>query len=72
MKRAKYVGPHAEGVWVDLNKHIDKGGHVHVKQGGLLPTETDDGRAIPAALRDELLGRDDWTAQEQSTTKKEG
>ena len=67
-KRARYSGPYADGVWVDLTRHVDGGGEVHVKQGGLLPTETTDGRAIPASLRDELLQRDDWSPQEQSTS----
>ncbi|MDQ3933428.1 MAG: hypothetical protein M3340_02220 [Actinomycetota bacterium] len=62
MKRAKYVGPSAEGVELPSVPLPDgQVGSAHVPQGGLLPLELR-GQKVPAAFRDSLLEQEDWTA----------
>ena len=60
-KRARYDGGYLDGVYVEIDGRL-----VHVKQGGLLPADA------PAAIRDELLAREDWSEQKNpSGSKKE-
>jgi hypothetical protein len=68
-KRARYDGPHPEVRVAVLHQgDVYREKFVTVKQGGLLPLQTDDGETVPAAVRDDLIAnRDDFSAVEQST-----
>lgn len=60
-ERARYDGAH-ESVHVihpETNELLDT-----VKRGGLLSTD------VPAAIRDELLSREDWTSVKDTNTAK--
>jgi hypothetical protein len=55
-KRARYDGPYESVVVAVANQgdvYLEK--HVTVTRGGLLPTETEDGTPVPAAVRDDLI-----------------
>lgn len=69
-KRARYDGPYPEVRIAVLNQgdaYAEK--FVNVKQGGLLPLETDDGETIPASVRDDLVkNRDDFSEVNQADT----
>jgi hypothetical protein len=75
-KRARYDGPYEEVRIAVLNQgdvYAEK--FVTVKQGGLVPLETDDGEAVPASVRDDLLSREDFSEVQQAdqkTAAKEG
>lgn len=54
--RARYDGPYEEvRVAVANQGDVYAEKYVTVKRGGLLPTETDDGTAVPASVRDDLV-----------------
>lgn len=65
-KRARYDGPHDEVLVFDPEESIEARPIDSVKRGGLLSAD------VPARIRDELLGRDNWTevAQSGGTGKK--
>jgi hypothetical protein len=66
--RARYVGGSKTGV--DLSIPFKDGDivHVHVKHGGELPTELEDGRKVPVEYRDSLLEQtDNWTRTKRAT-----
>ena len=59
-KRARFDGPH-DAVHIfhpETNEHLDT-----VQRGGLLSAD------VPAAIRDELLQRDNWSEVQQATPK---
>lgn len=76
--RARYDGPYEEvRVAVANQGDVYAEKYVTVKRGGLLPTETDDGTAVPASVRDDLIkNRDDFTevaqAEQKTTDDKKG
>lgn len=54
--RARYDGPYPEvRVAVANQGDVYAEKYVLVKRGGLLPTETEDGTAVPASVRDDLI-----------------
>jgi hypothetical protein len=59
--RARYDGPFEEifVIHPETNERLDT-----VKRGGLLSKD------VPAAIRDELIARDDWSAVKDPTTPK--
>lgn len=59
-RRARYDGGYLDGVVVE----VEPGQLVHVKQGGLLPADA------PAAVRDELLSREDWSEVKDASGSK--
>lgn len=70
-KRARYDGPHEEVAVYDSEAGINARPVDIVKRGGLLSAD------VPARIRDELLGREDWSEVQQSsgpatTTSKKG
>lgn len=66
-RRARYDGPYEEVVIFDSEAGVESGPIDTVKRGGWLSGD------VPARIRDELLGRPDWTEVQQSTpTKKDG
>lgn len=72
-KRARYDGPYEEVRIAVANQgdvYAEK--FVTVKQGGLVPLETDDGEAVAASVRDDLLSRPDFSEVNQADTKKDG
>jgi hypothetical protein len=71
VKRARYDG-HAEEVRVAVLNQGDvyKEKFVKVKRGGLLPTETDAGEAVPASVRDDLIKNNpDFSEVDQADQK---
>jgi hypothetical protein len=60
-KRARWDGPHP----VDVR--LPDGRTTTGEPNHLLPTEID-GASVPAAVRDDLLSRDDWSEVDQATT----
>ncbi len=70
MKRARYDGPHQDGVLVfDPEADIHAGPIDNVKPGSLLSQD------VPARIRDELLEREDWTEVQHpggSSSEKKG
>lgn len=55
-KRVRYTGPYDEvRVAVANQGDVYREQYVVVKQGGLLPLETDDGESVPASMRDYLI-----------------
>jgi hypothetical protein len=67
-KRARYDGPHTSVLvfpWGSLD-----GRHVEVERGHQLPTEID-GESVPAAVRDELIARQDWSEVQHNTSPPE-
>jgi hypothetical protein len=63
-RRARYDGPSTA-----VEVYLPDGRVVEVERGHLLPTEVE-GEAVPAAVRDELLERADWSEVDQSSSKK--
>ena len=62
MKRARYDGPHQDGVLVfDPEAAVHAAPIDHVKPGALLSQD------VPARIRDELLEREDWTEVQHAT-----
>lgn len=54
--RARYDGPYEEvRVAVANQGDVYAEKYVTVKRGALLPTEADDGTAVPASVRDDLI-----------------
>lgn len=77
-KRARYDGPY-ESVAVAVANQGDVYAEkfVTVVRGGLLPTETEDGDPVPAAVRDELIQNNpDFSevnqADQKSSSDKDG
>lgn len=69
-KRARYDGPYEEVRIAVANQgdvYAEK--FVTVKQGGLVPLETDDGEAVAASVRDDLLSREDFSEVQQADAK---
>ncbi len=72
-KRARYDGPYDEVRIAVLNQgdvYAEK--FVTVKKGGLVPLETDDGEAVPASVRDDLLSREDFSEVQHADQKPKG
>lgn len=70
-KRARYDGPFDEVRVAVLNQgdpYREK--LVTVKRGHLLPEQTDDGEAVPASVRDDLIdNHPDFSEVKQTTAK---
>jgi hypothetical protein len=64
-KRARYDGPHEAVLIFDSEASVEAPPLAEVQRGGLLPAD------VPARIRDELLGRDNWSEvnQAESTAK---
>jgi len=77
-KRARYDGPYEEvRVAVANQGDVYREQFVTVKRGGLLPTETDAGENVPAAVRDDLIANNpDFSevnqADQKATSTKDG
>lgn len=62
-KRARYTGH--RGPQISIEYQTDEGPkQLWVEAGHLLPDD------VPASVRDDLLGSDDWTLVDQSTGPK--
>lgn len=69
-KRARWNGPHAINVFAGDDVYQTDPIALNLEPGQLLPTETVGGNPVPASVRDELLGRDDWSEVDQADQKK--
>jgi len=70
-KRIRYIGPYEEvRVAVANQGDVYTEQFVTVKRNGLLPLEQDNGDAVPAAVRDELLANNpDFSEVNQAAPK---
>ena len=73
-KRARYDGPSPINVFAPEDTYLVDPIAIDLQPGQLLPTETVNGNAVPASIRDDLLKRDDWSEVDQAdqSKKKDG
>lgn len=69
-KRARWDGPGTINVFLPEDTEMTDPVARGLEPGQLLPTETMGGESVPAAVRDELLARENWSEVNQSDQSK--